>query len=332
MKEALYYTKHGEDAVQCVLCPHNCIIKEGKSGICNARQNTGGKLYSLIYEKPCATHVDPIEKKPLYHFLPGSRSFSLGTVGCNLKCMHCQNWELSTSSPNDVYCHTLTADDCVKLAIQYECQSISYTYNEPSINIEYVLETAVKAHDKGIKNVMVTNGFINEEPLRDLYRHIDAANVDLKAFDDDFYKKICKARLEPVLKTLTILKEMNVWIEVTNLVIPTHNDDVTMIQKLVDWFVHNLGTDVPLHFTAFYPAHKLTNVPPTPLRVLKQAYDIAYKAGIKFIYLGNVRERSVTRCPSCGRDLVVRSGFNVMRTNLHDGKCICQTAIPGVWR
>lgn len=332
MKEALYYIKRDGDTVQCELCPHNCIIKEGKSGICNARQNNGGILYSLIYKKPCAVHVDPIEKKPLYHFLPGSRSFSIGTVGCNLRCMHCQNWELSTSSPGDVFCNTLSSDDCVKLATQYECQSISYTYNEPSINFEYVLETAQKAHASGIKNVMVTNGFINEKPLRQLYQYIDAANVDLKAFDDEFYKKICKARLEPVLKTLTILKEMNVWIEVTNLVIPTHNDSTELIQKLVEWFVKNLGNDVPLHFTAFYPAHKMTNVPPTPLRVLKNAYDIAYKAGIHYIYLGNVRESSVTRCPSCGRDLIVRSGFNVMRTNLHDGKCICGATIPGVWR
>lgn len=332
MKEAQYYHLHGEDSVQCVLCPHNCIIKEGKTGICGVRQNKDGTLYSLIYEKPCAVHVDPIEKKPLYHFMPGSKSYSLGTVGCNLKCMHCQNWELSTSLPGEVFCNTLTSDDCVKLALQYECASISYTYNEPGINFEYVLETAIKAHEKGIKNVMVTNGYINEEPLRELYQHIDAANVDLKAFDDDFYKTVCKARLQPVLKTLTILKEMNVWIEVTNLVIPTYNDDSASIQKLVDWFVEHLGTQTPLHFTAFHPSHRMTGVPPTSLRLLKNAYDIAYRSGIHYIYLGNIRERSITRCPSCGRDLIIRSGFHVMRTNLHDGKCICGEAIPGVWR
>lgn len=332
MKEARYYRSHDEGSVQCMLCPHACIIKNGKSGICNARQNNGGRLYSLTYEKPCAVHVDPIEKKPLYHFQPGSTSFSIGSVGCNMRCMHCQNWELSASLPGDVYCKTLTSDDCVASAVNLGCRSISYTYNEPGINFEYVLETSIKAHQRGITNVMVTNGYLNEEPLRELYQHIDAANVDVKAMDDEFYKSVCKARLEPVLKTITILKEMNVWVEITNLVIPNHNDDTVSIKNLVDWIVQHVGTRVPLHFSAFHPAYKLTTESPTSLGILKNAYDIAYRAGIEYIYLGNVRERSATRCPSCGRDLIARSGFNVMRTNLPSGKCICGTSIPGVWR
>jgi pyruvate formate lyase activating enzyme len=331
MKEALYYEKTAGGDTACSLCPHNCRIKEGKRGICGVRENRGGVLYSLVYSRPCATHIDPIEKKPLYHFLPGSRSFSIGTAGCNLQCMHCQNWDLSRAKPENIPCPVVETDEIIRLAESHGCASISYTYNEPSVNFEYILETSQKARKKNIKNVMVTNGYISPEPLKDLYRYIDAANVDLKGFNDDFYKKICRAKLEPVLHTLSALPSMGVWIEITNLIIPGNNDSPDEIRGMCRWIRDNVGTEYPIHFTAFHPDYKMLDAPPTPMSILQQAREIALDEGIRYVYQGNVRAETPTACPSCGSVLIRRTVFHVDENRIVEGKCTCGAAIPGIW-
>jgi len=288
-------------------------------------------LISLVYARPCATHIDPIEKKPLYHFLPGSRSFSIGTAGCNLQCMHCQNWNLSRSRPENIPCPVVETDEIVRMAAAHTCASISYTYNEPGMNFEYVLETSQKAHEAGIKNIMVTNGYLSPEPLKDLYRFIDAANVDLKSFNDEFYKKICKARLEPVLQTIESLHKMNVWIEITTLIIPGHNDDAGEIKNMCEWIKTTIGTEYPLHFSAFHPDYKLQDAVPTPVSTLSMARNIALDTGLRYVYLGNVRTETPTVCPACGRILVSRTVFSVTENNIVDGKCTCGASIAGVW-
>ena len=332
MKEALHYTVRDDGKVQCRLCPHHCVLSDGKRGICRVRENRGGKLYSLVYEMPCAIHVDPIEKKPLYHFLPGSLSMSVGTAGCNMTCMHCQNWELSNSDPEKIPCSRLDTDTLVSRSREQDCRSIAYTYNEPGINYEYVLEASKKARDNGLKNVLVTNGYLEIDPGKQLYPFIDAANVDLKGFNDSFYRKICGAKLQPVLDTLKLLKEMNVWIEVTTLVIPGYNDSDEEIEKMCKWIVENLGKEYPLHFSAYYPAHKLQDAPPTPIGTLERARDIAVDEGIRYVYLGNVRTPAVTMCPSCGEEVLSRNIFRMSANKLDDGKCNnCGTTLPGVW-
>ncbi len=331
MHEALHYEKLENGRVKCALCPHNCSIGEGKRGTCGVRENKKGTLVSLVYSKPCAMHVDPIEKKPLYHFLPGSRSFSIGTAGCNLQCMHCQNWNLSRTKPESIACPVIDPDEITAMASKYGCASISYTYNEPSMNYEFVLETARKAHGKGIRNVMVTNGYISPGPLEELYAHIDAANVDLKAFSDDFYRKICKGRLEPVLQTLKKLSSMDVWVEITNLLIPRHNDGSDEIERMCRWIMENLGADHPVHFSAFHPDYKLTDVPSTPVSTLMRAREIALKAGLAYVYLGNVRSETPTACPRCGSVLISRTIFEVNENRITGGRCACGNEIPGVW-
>ncbi len=331
MKEALFYRKIDGQKVECHLCPHTCRISEGKRGICGVRENRDGVLISLVYARPCATHIDPIEKKPLYHFLPGSKSFSIGTAGCNLQCMHCQNWNLSRARPESIPCPVVDSDELIKMAISYKCASIAYTYNEPSMNFEYVLETAQKARARNIKNIMVTNGYISPEPLKELYRYIDAANVDLKGFRDEFYKKICKARLEPVLTTLKELHAMGVWLEITNLIIPGYNDGPDEITELCGWIRDTLGTQYPLHFSAFHPDYKLLDAAPTPAGTLARAREIAVSAGLKYVYLGNVRVETPTTCPHCGRTLVSRTVFQVTENKIIKGKCPCGETIAGVW-
>ncbi len=332
MKEAMYYTLRDDGKVHCQLCPHHCVLADGKRGICRVRENRGGTLYSLVYEMPCAIHTDPIEKKPLYHFLPGSRSMSVGTAGCNLTCMHCQNWELSTSDPENIPCSRLDTDQLISRTAEEGCASISYTYNEPGINYEYVLEAAGKARKAGLKNVMVTNGYLEKEPGKELYPLIDAANVDLKGFNDSFYKKICGARLQPVLDTLRLLKQLQVWIEITTLIIPGHNDDDSEIEQMCKWIVDTLGDEYPLHFSAFHPTYKMQDVQPTAVDTLRRMKEIAAKAGIKYTYLGNVRDPGITSCPGCQEEVISRKMFGTADIKLNNGKCKnCGTTLPGVW-
>jgi len=334
MKQALYYKNLKETTVQCLLCPHNCVIKENNTGLCNVRKNIKGKLYSLVYGKSVSAQIDPIEKKPLYHFLPGSKALSIGTVGCNLKCKHCQNWQTSQAKPDEFFAKDFMPEEIIEQAINQGCQSVSYTYNEPTIFYEYMLDTAKLARKNKIKNTIVTNGFINQEPLKELCTYLDGVNCDLKSFEESFYKKICSARLSPVLETLKTLKKNKIWFEITNLIIPTLNDNMGKIKEMCSWIKKNLSTDNPIHFTAFYPCYKLQNLPPTSASVLMKARKIALELGFHYVYIGNVYsdEGNNTYCPKCGKLLIERYGFSIITNNLQNGKCSCGEQIPGIWK
>jgi pyruvate formate lyase activating enzyme len=336
--EALYEGRWWEPLpdgrVHCYLCPRHCHIGEGQSGFCFIRVNQGGKLYSLGYASPAALQIDPIEKKPLHHFLPGSRVFSLGTAGCNMGCFFCQNWDISKSKSDQVHSSHISAEDIVALAIQNRCPSIAFTYNEPTIWGEYVIDICHAAREAGIKTVMVTNGYVTREAFHDIYDHVDAANVDLKAFTEGFYGRVTLTHLQPVLDTLTWLKqETSVWFEITNLIIPTLNDDPREIRLLADWILQHLGPDVPLHFTAFHPDFKLRDKPKTPPETLHAARRIAVDAGLHYVYEGNIHSDAAdTRCPSCAKILIRRSWHDVQQNSLRDGACpSCGLRIPGRW-
>ena len=331
LKEASFYTKLVKKYVRCDLCPNNCVLKDGEIGICGARQNIDGKLYSLVYGKPVAIHIDPIEKKPLFHFFPGSKALSIATSGCNLRCNFCQNWEISQSKPNEVPAYDLSPADVVQMALDDDCKSIAFTYTEPTIFYEYMLDIAKLAHKKNIKTVWVTCGYINEKPLRELCRYLDAANIDLKAYSEKFYHTYTTGELEPILKTIKIAREEGLYFELTNLVIPDANDSPQMIKNMCDWIVKNVGTDVPLHFSRFFPKYKLLNRPPTPLKTLEKAREIAIKSGIKFVYIGNIAsDYEDTFCPQCGKIIIDRSGYEIRSIHIKNGKCeFCGEPIPG---
>ena len=334
-KEASWYKKLKNSTVQCALCPRRCVIKDNATGFCGVRQNKAGKLYSLVYGKATAVQIDPVEKKPLYHFLPGSAAFSIGTVGCTLICQHFQNWTTSQAKPGKWHTYDLTPAEIVKKAVEEHCESIAYTYNEPTVFAEYALDTAKLAKKKGIKNIFVTNGFTNPESLKDICKHMDAANVDLKAFDNEFYKKYTGSWMEPILEALKTYQEKKVWLEITNLIIPKLNDDMEKIKQMCAWIKENLGQDVPLHFSAFYPAYKLEDMPPTSAATLMEARKIAMKIGLHYIYIGNVitTDEENTICPKCKKQLIERSYFNIIQNNIKDGKCPhCGYKIAGVWK
>jgi len=321
--------------VHCFLCPRHCHIHEGQSGFCFIRVNRGGKLYSLGYGSPAALQIDPIEKKPLNHFLPGTRIFSLGTAGCNMGCFFCQNWDISKSRHDQVHSQNISPEEVPLLARKYNCPSLAFTYNEPTIWGEYVVDICREAKKHKLKTVMVTNGYITREAFHDIYDHIDAANVDLKAFTENFYGRITLTHLQPVLDTLRWLKnETEVWFEITNLMIPTLNDDPEETRRLAGWILENLGPDVPLHFTAFHPDFKLQDKPRTPPETLHRARAIALEAGLHYVYEGNIySDGANTNCPSCKTTLIERSWHtiegNSMRAN---GACPkCGFRIAGVW-
>lgn len=334
MKEAMYYKEDENKRVRCQLCPRKCVIAPGKRGDCRVRENQDGKLISLVYGKPCAVSIDPIEKKPLFHFLPGTTSYSIGTAGCNLHCLFCQNWTTAQVPPESVMNYALEPKEIVRRAKQNNCKSISYTYNEPTVFFEYVLDTAKIAKKAGIKNIMVTNGYINKEPAKELYQYIDAANVDLKGFTEDYYRKMCFGELKPVLETLKLLKEMNVWVEVTNLIIPTLNDDFNKIKEMCKWIKDNLGSDVPLHFSRFFPCYKLENLSITPEETLLKAKKIAEEAGLKYVYVGNIMtvKGENSYCQKCRKLLIERTGFSVIQNNIKNSSCkFCNEKIAGVF-
>jgi pyruvate formate lyase activating enzyme len=319
MHQALYYTSEGNKKIQCHLCPHNCIIQDGKTGICRQRKNIEGVLYSLNYAQVASINLDPMEKKPLYHFYPGEQILSIGTNGCNLSCQFCQNWSISQSdSPTEI----IKPEEVIKLAHQYNSGFIAYTYNEPLIWYEYVLETARLSQKSGIKNVLVTNAHINKEPLGELLPYISAMNIDVKSIRSDFYRRLCKAGLEPVLEAAKCTKK-TCHIEITNLVITGENDTETEIEELALWIATHLGKDTPLHLSAYFPAYKLNN-PPTPIETLLKAYEIARKH-LYFVYIGNVagiKEGRDTMCYQCGNKLIERNGYNVKILSLtKDGLC-----------
>ncbi len=319
--------------VQCELCPTECVLEDYQVGGCRTRMNKGGVLYSLVYGKPCAVAVDPIEKKPFFHFLPATTAFSIATAGCVLGCKFCQNWQISQANPEDVDSSDLLPADVVRQAALYNCRTITYTYTEPTVFYEYMYDTAMIARQAGIRNTMHSCGYINEKPLRQLAKLLDAADVDLKAFSEDFYSTVCGGRLKPVLDALVALKQEGVWIELTNLVIPTLNDDPKMVRAMSAWIVKNLGPDVPLHFSRFFPYYKLKDLPPTPLETLHDARKAAMDAGLRYVYIGNIRsEAENTACPRCNKVLIERTGYFVRQNNIMEGKCrYCNTAVPGIW-
>jgi pyruvate formate lyase activating enzyme len=335
LHEAGWWEAEPSGRVHCYLCPRHCHIHAGQAGFCFIRVNRGGKLYSLGYGSPAALQIDPIEKKPLSHFLPGSRVFSMGTAGCNMGCFFCQNWDISKSRQDQVRSQRVAPEDVPLLALEHGCESIALTYNEPTIWGEYVIDICRAAKDHGLKTVMVSNGYITREAFHDIYDHIDAANIDLKAFTETFYGKITLTHLQPVLDTLQWLKnETSVWFELTNLLIPTLNDGAEEIGKLSEWVMQHLGPDVPLHFTAFHPDFKLQDKPPTPPGTLHRARKIALDAGLHYVYEGNIfSEGANTHCQSCGELLIRRSWHNVLENKLKNGACpSCGLEIPGVWQ
>ncbi len=321
--------------VKCDLCPRYCVLDKGQKGECRIRVNIDGKLCAVTYGHPCSIHIDPVEKKPLYHFLPGTPILSLATVGCNLHCKNCQNWEISQAEPYQYKTEFIEPEEIVNLALRYQCPSIAYTYTEPLAYYEYTYECCKISAEKGLKNVLVTAGYINEEPYKRLQPFVHSANIDLKAFSDEFYRTVCDGTLKPVLRTLELTKNAGIELEVTNLIIPTLNDKDEDFRKLSEWIVKNLGKDTPLHFSQFYPRYKMTHLPPTPLETLVKARKIAMDAGLQFVYIGNVihRESSNTYCPSCKFLLIERYGYNILQNNISQGKCPkCGAEIYGIWQ
>jgi pyruvate formate lyase activating enzyme len=332
-REAIFYTDTPR-GVRCGICPNGCTLKPGETSVCRNRVNHEGKLYSIGYGNPCAVHVDPIEKKPLLHFLPQSRAFSVAIAGCNFACLNCQNWEISQTSPKKTANYDLMPEKVVQQCLENNCASIAYTYSEPISFYEYVYDTSKLARSKNIRNVFVSNGFINEEPLNNLAPYLDGANINLKSFSDAIYMKLNGGRLQTVLNTLKTLKDQKVWLEITNLIIPSWNDDLEMIKKMCEWLVSNGFAENPLHFNRFFPLYKLTQLPSTPVATLLKAKEIAVQAGCKYVYVGNVPEMGTenTFCPKCKKLLVERRGFAILSMKLDKGKCgYCGFAIQGVW-
>ncbi len=331
LKEAYYY-KITQRGVQCLICPHKCILKDGQIGICHTRINRNGKLYTEVYGRTCALHLDPIEKKPLYHFHPSSNCLSVATVGCNLACKNCQNSTISQAIPSSVKSVYLPPDELIETCVKNKCNSIAYTYTEPFTYFEYTLDSSKLARQKKINNVIVSAGYINQDPLKELCQFIDAANIDLKSYDNELYKNLSHATLQPVLDTLITLKAAKVWLEITNLLIPGLNDNKNKINEMCHWLVDNGFEDTPLHFSRFFPTYQLNNIEPTPLNTMIMARDIAYEVGIKYIYLGNVTEINGdnTYCPSCHKLIIERKGYYVIDKHLINGKCeYCGYTIAG---
>ena len=334
VKEASYW--HKEDlGVKCELCPNNCYLAEGQRGLCKVRINKSNTLYTEVYNQPVSTHIDPIEKKPVFHMLPGSVILSLSTVGCPLKCSFCQNWSLSQAYPEEVKDNEIiTPEDIVKLALARKIPSVAYTYGEPVAYYEYMRDTAKLAHEKGLRNVMVTSGFINEKPLLEIVKYFDVIKVDLKGMSEQFYKNEVGGYLQSVLNTLKTLKKANVLVEVVNLVVPNRNDGEEDLNKLSKWIYENLGPDTPLFFTRFHPDYKLSNLPPTPVKTLERAREIALGNGLNFVYIGNVpgNEGENTYCPDCKTMLIEREGYLIKRNILINCHCpVCNRNIPGIW-
>jgi len=335
MKEALLWEPLPGKAVQCRLCAHRCVIKDGGLGICRVRENKGGTLFTHTYGKLIAAHVDPIEKKPLFHFLPGSLSYSIATPGCNFTCLHCQNASISQMpvEAGRVEGQNVSPETIVVNALDNHCRSISYTYTEPTIFFEYAWETSRLAHAKGIKNVFVTNGFMTSEALEKILPYLDAANIDLKAFTDTFYKKICGGRLDPVKQTITQMVEKGIWVEVTTLIIPGYNDNETELREIAE-FIAGINPDIPWHVSAFFPTHLLRDAPPTPVGLLIKARETGLASGLKFVYTGNVPGSmgENTICPGCGKALIHRTGYSISGNIIKSNKCpYCHTVIRGSW-
>jgi pyruvate formate lyase activating enzyme len=330
-KEASFWKPLKDGTVQCVLCPHHCVIAHGKHGICGVRKNENGKLFSLIYGSCSSVADDPIEKKPLYHFYPGSLVLSLGSVGCTFRCEHCQNYSISMADPETFPLQEIPPEAVVTLAQEHGCQGVAWTYNEPSIWHEYAFDTAKLVKKAGLYTVYVTNGYIEEEPLKEIAPYLDAMNIDVKAFHEEFYRKVCKARLAPVLQTCERATKLGIHLELTYLIIPHLNDAAEEITGFCRWVNDTLGSTIPVHFSRFHPDYKMKDSQVTPTSTLLDAYEKAKAAGLQYVYLGNIThgEYDNTRCPSCGSLLIERFGFSAHIKGIKEGKCVrCGTAIP----
>lgn len=334
MREAMFYERLDEEKVRCFLCNHHCVIKEGKRGICAVRENRDGILYSLVYGKVISMNVDPIEKKPLFHFLPSSTSFSIATVGCNFRCGHCQNYEISQypRDHDDIPGYAMSPEGVVEAAVKNGCKSISYTYTEPTIFFEFAHECAKLAHERGIKNVFVSNGYTSAEAAQVIAPYLDGNNIDLKG-DDDFYKELCGARAAPVRETIRLMKKLGVWVEVTTLIIPDYNDSEQHLRDIAE-FIVSVDSAIPWHVTQFYPTYQVTDKPRTPLSTLRRAREIGFETGLKYVYEGNVPGEGGenTFCPNCGKLLIARVGFSIQKMRSPGGKCFhCGYQVEGVW-
>jgi len=334
MNEAALYEKLRDGRVRCGLCAHRCLIGDGCRGICAVRENRGGTLYSLVYGRLISHAVDPIEKKPLFHFLPGTCAYSVATVGCNFTCKNCQNYTISQVSPLETDVPYASPQQIVDEAKKSGAQAMAYTYSEPTVWIEYVYDTASAAKKAGIKNVMVTSGYINPGPLADLARYIDGMHIDLKSFDETVYRNLNAGKLGPVLDTIVNAKKKGVWVEIVNLVVPQWTDNLDMIRKMAAWIRDNVGTDTPLHFSRFFPLYQLEQLYPTPTETLVAAQKIAFEEKLKYVYVGNVPDvDSNTYCPACKNLLVEREGYLIKVRGMKGEKCgKCGLKIPGVWQ
>lgn len=338
MKEAKFYEVLDRDKllVQCFLCNQKCRIKDGYRGLCKVRENQGGTLYSLNYGRLISENIDPIEKKPIFHMLPGSLSYSISTVGCNFRCKHCQNWEISQYPhlhQGDIPGTLRTPEQVVNAAQQQGCRSISYTYVEPTIFYEFAFDTAKLANKAGIKNIFVSNGYTGTEAAKELIPYLDANNIDLKAFTDKFYKEVCGAKLQPVLDTIKLMKESGVWVEVTTLIIPGWNDSESELKDIAE-FIKGVSPEIPWHVTRFWPTYKMTDRSPTPHETLSRAREIGLEAGLQYVFVGNIPDENGenTYCPACNKVVIERAGFQIISNNLENGACrFCQTSIAGIF-
>ena len=334
MKEAMLYEKLPEHRVKCSLCNHRCLIGEGKRGICAVRENRGGTLHTLVYRRLISRNVDPVEKKPMFHFAPGSRSFSIAAVGCNFRCDFCQNYEISQMprEENRITGQDVAPEEIVAMARKTGCKTIAYTYTEPTIYFEYAYDIAQRASKEGLKNIFVTNGYMTEEALRTLHPHLHGANVDLKAFRDEFYRERCGGRLEGVLHSLRVMKELGVWVEITTLIIPGLNDSEGELRELAG-FIVSLGQEVPWHISRFHPMYKMLDRSPTSVKILERARKVGMEAGLRYVYTGNVPgdPGEDTFCHHCGQLLVDRLGFQILKYQIQEKKCPkCGTEVEGV--
>ena len=326
--------RHEEGIVKCLLCAQGCVIKLGDRGRCRTRMNVGGELRSLVYGRPMTIHIDPIEKKPFYHFLPGAAAFSLATSGCPLQCKFCQNWEISQASPEDYRVPPTPPTLIVRSAGAREAPVIAFTYNEPTVFVEYMTDIAREAKKQGLRSVLISCGIMNEAPLAELCETLDAIKIDLKGYDETFYRAVCGAELQPVLRSIRQIARSRAHLEIVNLVVPTLNDSEKMLRGLIDWVVDEIGPDVPVHFTRFHPDYQLRNLPPTPVATLERSRETAMGRGMHYAYVGNVPNHpgNHTYCPSCGKAVIKRTGFFIAEMHVKKGLCaFCRTKISGVW-
>jgi pyruvate formate lyase activating enzyme len=335
VREAMYYKKLEEKRIECELCPRGCKVAPKERGYCGVRENIDGRYVTLVYGRACSANVDPIEKKPLYHFLPGTKAYSIATAGCNIECKFCQNWEISQFRPEQVRSINLPPETLVSEAKKRGIESIAFTYSEPVIFYEYMLETAKLAKVEGVKTVMISNGYIKEKPMAELCEHLSGVKIDLKAFTEKFYSETCSGKLQPVLDTLKLLRDKGIWYELVVLVIPTLNDGKDEITRMCKWVYDELGPDVPIHFSRFHPTYKIKNLPPTPISTISSARNIAIKAGLNYAYVGNIpaHEGESTYCPNCRKTLIRRLGYHIGEAGIKEGGCkYCGRPIAGYWK